>query len=746
MRQTRKYNYYFIFSLAELLLLLLFSVNILTRDVYEHTFNEYLTEMSEVGETIYTERIALPKGIYRVTVRYERDRGDGVCYAQAGEKGVHSLYTDHVRLSSLQSEKRFDIYVNDDVDDLRLAIETEGSNTFIFKEANIVTAANARAYQILCMAVKLLLINIIAAFVYNRDKKCGKRTELIGILAIGIVASAGLMEEYILYGHDLVFHLLRIEGLKDGLLASGYPVRIQPNWFNGWGYPVSVMYGDQLLYFPALLRLAGVSVQNAYKCYIAAVNIGTAAVAYYVFFQISRDKAAALFGSCLYTLFPYRLSCIYVRAALGEYSAMMFLPLVALCFWYVFEAKEDEKIADDKLLIPVIGFTGLIQTHVLTCFLTAFMIFLLCIIHFKRIFKKNVLCYLLWAAVITVLVNLWFIVPFFQYMGEELEVTAKTQMTPAFQRWGAGIAELFAVYWNGTLESAWGEIVTIARKFPKPIGTAYLLMLVIAAGMHDKEKTADLKKKIRLCMFFFILSAFMASTAFPYDKINKLFPALGSLFQHIQFSYRFLTMTGLFGGILAVLTVMELTRVYGKKAAMAVIALIGLLAVIQGAQLIYSTMYRGDVFLAYDIAALDNNAFSTGEYLYEGSWPLATEQIQAPSGEGAAIEGYQKQYNKMAVTCKSKTEDAYILLPMFYYIGYEAYDTATHQKLELIRSGDNNRIRVNLPAGYEGTVQIRFKDRISWRIAQAVSFLTIAYLIVKRTGKKKCCTAYLKRV
>ncbi|MBD5548545.1 MAG: YfhO family protein [Lachnospiraceae bacterium] len=747
MRQIKKHNYYFIFSLAELILLLVFSINVLSKAVLEYDFCEYPVDMSGDAVRIYTEKIGVPEGIYKVTVQYEKDRGNGLCYAQASEKGVHSLYSDRVRLSYLQSERSFDIYVNDDVDDLQLVVEAEVNSDFWINRIYIETASNSKIYQIFCMAVKLLILNAIVAVIYYRNKKFKKGTEVVCIFVIGMIASLGLMEEYILYGHDLMFHLMRIEGLKDGLLAGGYPVRLQPNWFNGWGYPVSIMYGDQLLYFPAFLRLAGVSLHNAYKCYIAAVNIGTAAVAYYAFFKISKDKKTALFGSCLYTLSPYRLSCIYVRAALGEYSAMLFLPLVILCFWYAFEAKEDEKITYDKLAAPVVGFTGLIQTHVLSCFLTAFMIIIFCILCFKRIFRKNVLTYLFQTAFITILVNLWFIVPFFQYMGEAFVVNAEAEMTPAFQRWGANFAELFAVYWNGTLNSTWGEIASISQKFPKPIGTAYLMILIIVLCMYAQGKIKLLEKKIFICSLFFLLSGFMASTAFPYYAINKILPALGSLFLHIQFSYRFLTMAGLFGSVLAVFVMMEIAGTYGKKAAMAAAALVGLISVLQGAQFIYSAMYRGDVFLAYDIAALDNNAVSTGEYLYEGSNGPATEGQQFPVGEGAVIEGFQKRYNEITLTCKSEKEDACILMPLFYYIGYEARDVATNRKLELVRSTDNNRIRVNLPQGYEGTFQVRFKELPVWRAAKLTSLLVILFIFCNWIiRKKKSCTAYLKRV
>ena len=436
--ESEKKRYYHIFSLVELLFLGFFAVWAWQKPSFGYSFRDYYIESGSGTNQIRTEEVAVPKGIYQVTITYAKDNGGAVCYAQAQEAGVHSLYSDRVKLSPLQHRKTFDIYVNDDVNALWMAVEPEREG-FPIGKISIETAANSRIYQIFSMAVGLLAVNGGAAFVCFKNRKFKRSFEVLSIFVIGFTASLGLLENYILYGHDLAFHLFRIEGLKEGLLAGSFPVKMQPGWFNGWGYPPSVMYGDLLLYFPALLRLVGVSVQNAYKCYISVVNLATAAIAYYCFYQISRKKAAAVFGSCLYTLFPYRLCCIYVRAAVGEYSAMMFLPLALLGFWYAFEKDGREKITGDKLLAPVIGFSGLLQTHVLTCFLTAFMILLFCVLRIKKVFNKNVMGYLLKIAVVTLALNLWFLVPFFHYMGEELMVTEKVDMAPAFQRWGASL-------------------------------------------------------------------------------------------------------------------------------------------------------------------------------------------------------------------------------------------------------------------------------------------------------------------
>lgn len=717
-------RFYFGFCIIELMVFIYSTTVILKQDFVNYQFWNFYSE----NQGISTEEICVPKGIYEVKIRYDMAEGSAVCYAKAQETGVRSLYSDHVKLSSLQNEKSFDIYVNDDAGLVHIIMEPENTE-FLIEEVSLTTTANSKVYQIFSQVVKLLALNAIVAVICYRKRKFKGYFEIIGIAVIGMTASLGLLEEYILYGHDIAFHLFRIEGIKEGLLAGDFPVKLQPNWFNGWGYPVSVMYGDILLYFPAALRLLGVSVQDAYKAYIAAINIATAAVAYYVFFKIARNKSIAMFGSCLYTLSPYRLCCIYIRAAVGEYSAMMFLPLVLLCFWYAFD-KEEGKISANKLILPVIGFSGLIQTHVLTCFLTAFVIIVFFLFNWKRVFNKKVIFYLVKVAGITVAVNLWFIVPFFRYMGEELVVNARAVMTPSFQKWGANFAELFAVYWNGTFDISWGEITTIARKFPKPIGTTSLFLFLAAIIMYYRGEIRLNERKILICMAFFLLSIAMASTSFPYYKISKLVPWLAGLFVKIQFPYRFLTITGVFGSLLGVLVFIEVFHNYGRKVLYLGVVFASVFVVMQGTQFIYSVLYRGDYFPIYDIEAFENNTIFSGEYLYEGSWGPATEALQTPVGDGVVIEEFEKKYHTMLLGCKSEHKGAFVLMPQYYYIGYEARDTDSGEKFEIVRNNDNNRIQINLPEGYEGTLKVSFKEPYIWRMAEGFSLVVVLGSII----------------
>lgn len=80
------------------------------------------------------------------------------------------------------------------------------------------------------------------------------------ILVFGLItllSSLPLFMREILNGHDLMFHLLRIERIAEEMRNHNLPVRISSLWMDGYRYPVSVFYGDILLYLPAFFRVIG---------------------------------------------------------------------------------------------------------------------------------------------------------------------------------------------------------------------------------------------------------------------------------------------------------------------------------------------------------------------------------------------------------------------------------------------------------------------------------------------------------
>ena len=158
-------------------------------------------------------------------------------------------------------------------------------------------------------------------------------------------------------GHDLTFHLSRISAISDGLKFGEFPVKVYPNYFGGYGYANGLFYGDVFLYFPAVLCLLGLSVITSYKVFLFVCAICTALSIYICVKSISKSRFAATLSMILYTLSSYRAVDVYIRAAIGEVLAFIFIPIVILG---VYEIIYNDK---KKWYILTIGFTGLFLSH-----------------------------------------------------------------------------------------------------------------------------------------------------------------------------------------------------------------------------------------------------------------------------------------------------------------------------------------------------------------------------------------------
>jgi hypothetical protein len=101
------------------------------------------------------------------------------------------------------------------------------------------------------------------------------------------------------------------------------------------------------------------------------------------------------------------------------------------------------------------------------------------------------------------------------------------------------------------------------------------------------------------------------------------------------------------------------------------------------------------------------------------------------TGYGVEVLETQKNYLDTTVVCKTNQKEAYIEIPTFYYPGYVAVDDeGKHYKLS--KSDNNNRIRVDIPEGFDGSIYISFKEPLYWRICEIISFLSLIGLLFHR--------------
>ena len=121
----------------------------------------------------------------------------------------------------------------------------------------------------------------------------------------------------------------------------------------------------------------------------------------------------AVVTAVAYSIAPYRLVDLYARHAVGEYSAMIFFPVIALAMYRIYtEDVKSWKRYNRNSLLLAIGMVGLLVTHTLSVEMSVFVLAIVAIAFAKRTFRKETLLVLLHAVGLTALLGAFFIVPF----------------------------------------------------------------------------------------------------------------------------------------------------------------------------------------------------------------------------------------------------------------------------------------------------------------------------------------------
>jgi len=175
---------------------------------------------------------------------------------------------------------------------------------------------------------------------------------LLALLAIGPLLQPG----YFWGAHDArnsVYFLFEFDrSIRDGIL---WP-RWGPDWGFGYGYPFWNIYAPLAYYVGELAVLVGFEYTAAVKLTFALSILGSAA-SMYLFARRLLGRAGGLIASLLYVYMPYHLFDLYVRAALAESFAFVFIPLV---FWGFFELVEHPRLR--ALVGAAWAYTGLVLT------------------------------------------------------------------------------------------------------------------------------------------------------------------------------------------------------------------------------------------------------------------------------------------------------------------------------------------------------------------------------------------------
>lgn len=680
--------------------------------VYNNGFsvNDVVKNSGKTKEFLWGPYKPLQKGSYTANISYSSEM-DQSCFATSAGEQAALFQSSKGQLSARLHETAYQFEVTDDVDEFQLVFYYNGIGEFTINSISIV-ANNSQLKRLAVEFIALVLL-IDGALVFiqkdNNEKKL-----ILALVGITTLVSLPMFIHGIHDGHDLGVHYLRIEAIVQALRSGQFPARISSITLYGLGYPFSIYYNDLYLYFPAVLRLLGFSIDAAYKIYAAAFNLITVMLSYFSFKNIFKNRKIACILTLLYTASAYRLLNIFIRGAVGEYSAQAFLPLIALSLYRIYNqpVKNIRDIFRNALLLAA-AMTMIIGAHVLTTIMVCFIMLLVFLYFFRKSFQKETLFTFILAVVFSLLLNAYFLVPFIDYyfnVPTLIRSFVSNELT-MIQGFGVYFSQFFAFFQNvhGSIDVQVGDRMQMTPGLP--------LMCAFVIGCYFKFVKKG-QKYFNFLLSFSFLTLWLASDLFPWDWLILHFSPWRIMIQ-IQFPYRFLGIAILFLTLLAGCILKNKEISYLQPAAVCS-------AVVMSLWFMSSLFNGSEIIYIYDTSSL-YPTYTGLEYLLEGS---SREKITTGvyTENMAAAEVMFRNSNTLRLYCKTGDVKGKHLVdaPVYAYKGYHVIDTNGNEYAYF--PGNENRINFELPDGFDGEVTIVFRDPAYWRVALWTSIITAAVI------------------
>ena len=528
-------------------------------------------------------------------------------------------------------------------------------------------------------------------YLKNREN----RITLIFFIITMIAAVSPLISRYCINGHDLDYHLLRIENLKEGILIGRPFMKVNTLFFGGAGYASSLFYSDLFMHIPALLRVFHVSIGKSFHIYTAIIFVLSYISTFYCVWKMSFSKFAGCVAAILLTLCPYHMDDMVVRTACGENAAFIFLPLA---IYGIFNVIYEEM---DKPWVFGLGFAGLIVTHPATFVMMVFTGAFAMLFNIRKLVGQPRV--IVKTGIISLLA---------------LFITSY-QWLPMLEQF-ANAQFYVSNNWTDLLDASVSFSEVAGSEFPCVGFTLFALLLPrVFLSRKDYPILAYVDYMIIAALVF----AVGATSVMPWERVAKYFGFL-------QFPWRLFIMTSTLLAMADAIVIKLFIDRFGdnRRGIVAEVALAALFAVCaQSAILHFNQESMGyydysDDYYSYKPFTVNVVA---GEWLpstvYESEKLLSQSEILR--FDDGTKGDFKREKGKVIATI---TEDhEYADVPFVYYKGYYASITdseGNRTKLETTGGGDNGLCRVFLN-GAKGVLTVYYRGTIIQYVSAAISVI-----------------------
>lgn len=595
------------------------------------------------------------------------------------------------------------------------------------------------------------------------DFKNSKRIHYIIIAICTLIVSLRLLNFCVVNTHDGDFHLLKIMETYHDLKNGKFPSLVLSKYCNDGGYAMNVFYPVFTVYIPLLFKVFTNTCENCMKIFAVVCMFFSAIAMYKLTEEIIDEKSSvyenkriiSFISAILYLIFPYKLGNIYIRFAIGEFAAAMFLPLLFLGLYNILY--KDGK----KHYILTIGAAGLILTHTITTIYAAIFSVIIVAINFKKLADKEILSKICINGVFIVLIGLMFLIPMLEFKT----FANYTLFNKELMRTNVQYVQENTVSIKNLLSHKI-EGQQVAYRIETRIGlpmAIFSLLIIVNAKKIFKQQT----NIFEIFLIFALISFLVCLNTFPWIIMPEFLAVL-------QYPWRMLGFYILFIAPICAMSIFMIFEQFMKNEKIRNLMLIELIIVL----LIYTQVviireYRQDENLEmyekysmFESIVEEKDSLShmaiNRDYLPEKSLyrqydyiedrdenkiVVLGDDIETPiSDQEHTIEitNVQKNHLKMTFDIKKAQKGTILETPYFYYPGYEIKIRnldIEEDEVEYFES-NNGYITIELKDDIEaGSISVEYKGTKLEKIAYLISIssmITFAiYVVIYKNKSKK---------
>ncbi len=485
-----------------------------------------------------------------------------------------------------------------------------------------------------------------------------------------------------------------------------------------------IFYPPLVTYIPLLIRLFTSTTVMALKLFGALCIILSGFTMYKLVYNITKKRGIALVASIIYLVAPYKLANVYVRYAIGEFVAYVFLPLLFLGLHNLINEN------GRKHYYIAIGAIGLILCHNITAMYAAIFSVIYLILHIRKLQDNEVLKKLGINAIFIVLCTALYILPM-------LEAKSYTLY---------GIFDNFVMGTNNTyvpeqaldvmqfFKDTSNKVKSVSFKIGIPTLILFVSSLYCASKVDKK-----IKKTYWIYIVFSLISLWMCTNLFPWKYAPNIFCKL-------QFPWRMLGFFIFFSALICAINLYILVQKFAKKQWLkkliySITIILFLLNTIPSYQEFYKNANRREEEFPTDseLEQFLNKGEPLGylktniEYMPSIISFKAKFYGEERRGGISVLEGNAniREENKNSLTLDAYLEngekDTILELPFVFYPGYEITLISANGKHKLESKVSEN--------GYLSTVLERRIEKVRIHVEYKGSIITKAsYLVSTISG------------